>query len=53
MASMKKYSSPTAFIYEKNNFASFVNTEAVEEKEFHKMMEFVIKQVSFHMLCMS
>ena len=41
MAPMKKFESPTGFIYEKNNFASFVNTEAVEEKEFHKMMNFI------------
>ena len=48
---MKKYSSPTRFIYEKNNFASFVDKEAVEEKEFHKMMDFIkASQLSHAML---
>ncbi|KAL1815699.1 hypothetical protein ACET3Z_018273 [Daucus carota] len=41
MAPMKKYTAPSGFIYEKNNFASFVDTKAVEEKEYHKMMEFI------------
>ena len=48
---MKKYSSPTHFIYEKNNFASFVDTKAVEEKEYHRMMEFIkSSQLSHAML---
>ena len=48
---MKKYTSPTNFIYEKNNFASFVDTKAVEEKEFHRMMEFIkTSQLSHAML---
>ena len=51
MAPMKKYTSPTNFIYEKNNFASFVDTKAVEEKEFHRMMEFIkASQLSHAML---
>ena len=41
MAPTKKYESLTCFIYEKNSFASFVNTEAIEEKEYHKMMNFI------------
>ena len=41
MAPMKKYSSPTGFIYEKNNFVSFVDKAAVEEKQLHKMMDFI------------
>ena len=48
---MKKYTSPTNFIYEKKNFASFVDTKAVEEKEFHRMMEFIkASQLSHAML---
>ena len=48
---MKKYTSPTGFIYEKNNFASFVDKGAVEEKEFHKMMDFIkASQLSHAML---
>ena len=51
MAPMKKYSSPTGFIYEKNNFAFFVNTETIEEKEFHGMMDFIkSSQLSHTML---
>ena len=48
---MKKYESSTGFIYEKNNFASFVNSKAVEEKEFLKMMNFIkFSQFSHAML---
>ena len=48
---MKKYTAPSGFIYEKNNFASFVDTKAVEEKEYHKMMEFIkSSQLSHAML---
>ena len=50
MAPMKKYTAPSGFIYEKNNFASFVDTKAVEEKEYHKMMEFIkSSQLSYAM----
>ena len=51
MAPMKKYSSPTGFIYEKNNFASFVDTKTVEEKEFHRMMEFIKAGQLSHAMC--
>ena len=51
MAPMKKYTAPSGFIYEKNNFASFVDTKAVEEKEYHRMMEFIkSSQLSYAML---
>ena len=48
---MKKYTSPTGFIYEKNNFASFVDTKGVKGKEFHRMMEYIkVSQLSHAML---
>ncbi|KAL1811248.1 hypothetical protein ACET3Z_021313 [Daucus carota] len=51
MAPMKKYTAPSGFIYEKNNFASFVDIKAVEEKEYHRMMEFIkSSQLSYAML---
>ena len=40
MTPIKKYSSETGFTYEKNNFASFVNTGVVGG-DYHKMMEFI------------
>ena len=47
---MKKYTAPSGFIYEKNNFAAFVDTKAVEEKEYHRMMEFIkSSQLSYAM----
>ena len=48
---MKKFDLVTGFIYEKNNFALFVNTEAVDETEFHRMMNFIkSSQLSHAML---
>ena len=40
MAPTKKYSSLTGFTYEKNNFASFVNTGVVGG-DYHKIMNFI------------
>ena len=51
MAPMKKFESAIWFIYEKNNFASCVNIDAVEETEFHMMMNFIkASQLSHAML---
>ena len=50
MAPAKKYESPTDFIYEKNNFTSFVDTGAIGG-DYHKMANFIkASKLSYAML---